>query len=266
MELITQAVRHEIISGVAHITLSSPKSGNALSISLLEHLTQSLKEAEADDSCRVILLQAEGDDFCKGLNLEAAFTKGDKLDLAICQKFLNCLALICTSRKPVIAFVEGNVTGGGVGLVAACDLVIASEHTVFMLPEVLVGMIPALIVPFLLRRMTLGRVKYMTLSTRGIPASEAQVFGLVDEVARDEIAHTLNKQLQRLFRASPHALAESKRYCERLQAEELNQQLEIALDQLSSWLDQPDVVGGIRAFAEGFSPPWFQKYRGDKNV
>jgi hypothetical protein len=51
-----------------------------------------------------------------------------------------------------------------------------------------------------------------------------------------------------------------------LQAEELNQQLEIALDQITSWLEQPDVVGGIRAFAEGFSPPWFQKYRGDKNV
>lgn len=262
MELMTGTVRYEIISGVARITLSSPNSGNALTVSLLEHLIQSLKQAEVDDSCRVIVLQAEGDDFCKGLNLEATFTKGDRLDLAICKKFLNCLTLICNSSKPVIAFVEGYVTGGGVGLVAACDLVLASEHTVFMLPEVLVGMIPCLIVPFLLRRMTLGRVKYMTLSTQGIPASEAQVFGLVDELATDGMAYTLNRQLQRLFRSSPHALAESKRYFDRLQAEELNQQLEIALDQLTSWLEQPDVVGGIRAFAEGFSPPWFQKYRG----
>ncbi len=263
---MTQALRYEIVSGVARITLSSPKSGNALNISLLEHLTQSLKEAEAHDACRVILLQAEGDDFCKGLDLEAAFAKGERLDPEIFKKFLNCLTLICNSTKPVIAFVEGNVTGGGVGLVAVCDLVLASEQAVFMLPEVLVGMIPALIAPFLLRRMTPGRVKYMTLSTRRISASEAQVFGLVDEVATDGMTHTLNRQLQRLFRSSPHALAESKRYFERLHIEDLNQQIEIALDQLTSWLEQPDVVGGIRTFTEGFSPPWFQKYPAGKNV
>lgn len=259
---MTEAFRYEVISGVARLTLSSPNSGNLLTVSLVEHLSQCLKQAEADDSCRVIVLQAEGEDFCKGLNLEAVFARGDRLDTAIFRKFLDCITLIGNSTKPVIAFVEGNVTGGGVCLVAACDVVIASKYAVFMLPEALVGMIPAIVTPFLLRRMTLGRVKYMTLSTRGIPASEAQVFGLVDEVAVDGMAYTLNKQLQRLFRSSPHALAESKRYFHRLQAEELNQQMEIALDQITSWLEQPDVVGGIRAFAEGFSPPWFQKYRG----
>jgi methylglutaconyl-CoA hydratase/polyketide biosynthesis enoyl-CoA hydratase PksH len=266
MELITEAFQYEIRSAVARLTLSSPNSGNLLTVSLVEHLSQGLKQAEADDSCRVIVLQAEGEDFCKGLNLEAAFARGDRVDTAIFRKFLDCITLISNSTKPVIAFVEGNVTGGGVCLVAACDVVIASEYAVFMLPEAIVGMIPAIVTPFLLRRMTLGRVKYMTLSTRGIPASEAQVFGLVDEVAVDGMAYTLTRQLQRLFRSSPHALAESKRYFDRLQAEELNQQLEIALDQITSWLEQPDVVGGIRAFAEGFSPPWFQKYRGDKNV
>jgi methylglutaconyl-CoA hydratase/polyketide biosynthesis enoyl-CoA hydratase PksH len=262
MELITKAVQYETISGVAHITLLSPKSGNALTIPLIKALIQSIKQAVTDESCRAIVIAAEGADFCKGLDLEAVFCSGDRPDPNIFKMFLDCLYLISTCSLPVIACVEGNVTGGGAGLVAACDLVLATENVVFMLSEVIVGMIPALITPFLLRRMTLGRVKYMTLSTRGINALEAKDFGLVDEVATDGMSNTLNRQLQRLFRSSPRAIAESKQLFAQLDSGELHRQMELDLNHLLSWLEQPEVVEGVRTFAEGFSPPWFKKYRG----
>lgn len=266
MELMTKAVKYEIRAGVAHITLSFLKSSNALSVPLIKALTQSIKEAVADESCRVIVIAAEGSDFCKGLDLEAVFTSDAPPDPAIFKMFVDCLDLIYSCSKPVISCIEGNVTGGGAGLVAACDIVLASENVIFMLSEVLVGMLPTLIAPFLLRRMTLGRVKYMTLSTRGISALEAKEFGLVDEVAIDGMSNTLNRQLKRLFRSSPRAIAESKKLFVKLDSGELHQQMELDLNHLLSWLEQPEVLEGVRTFAEGFSPPWFQKYRGQRNV
>ncbi|NQE34727.1 enoyl-CoA hydratase/isomerase family protein [Microcoleus asticus] len=266
MELTSKAVEYQLDSGVAWIKLASPRSGNALNSALISQLSLSLEEAINDESCRVITISAIGSDFCKGLDLEEAFATGGLPDQEFFKMFLDCLTLIHSSSRPVIACVEGNVTGGGVGLVAACDMVLASNNAVFMLSEALVGMIPAMIAPFLLRRLTPARLRYMALSTRGIPAPEAQIFGLVDEVASEGMSQTLNRQLQRLFCCSPEAIAQSKQYFEQLHSVDLHRQTEIALNQLMSWLKQPEVIEGIEIFTEGFSPPWFQKYKGQSHV
>jgi methylglutaconyl-CoA hydratase/polyketide biosynthesis enoyl-CoA hydratase PksH len=266
MELTSKAVEYQIDSGVAWIKLASPRSGNALNAALISQLSRAIQDAINDESCRVITISATGSDFCRGLDLEEAFAKGDLPDRELFKMFLDCLTLIHSSSRPVIACVEGNVTGGGVGLVAACDIVLASNNAVFMVSEVIVGMIPAMIAPFLLRRLTPARLRYMALSSRGIPAKEAQIFGLVDEVATEGMLQTLNRQLQRLFCCSPHAIAQSKQYFEQLHSVDLHQQTKIALNQQMSWLTQPEVTEGIRTFTEGFSPPWFQKYKGQNHV
>jgi len=209
----------------------------------------------------VITISAEGTDFCKGLDLEEAFANGRHPDPGFLKTFLDCLMLICSSSRPVIASVEGHVTGGGVGLVAACDLVLTTKDVIFMLSEVIVGMIPALITPFLLRRMASARIGYLTLSTRGINAPEAKAFGLVDEVAEDGMETTLHRQLQRLLRSSPSAVAASKRYFNRFGSGDLQRQTEMALEESLAWVEQPEVIEGIRTFSEGFSPPWFYKHR-----
>ena len=145
-------------------------------------------------------------------------------------------------------------------LVAACDLVLATSDASFMLSEVIVGLIPALIAPFLRRRLSSARVRYMTLSSRAINADEAWQFGLVDEVAKEGMMRALDRQLKRLFRSNPSALAESKRYFAELDGTTLERQVEIALKHATSWLSQPEVVEGMQSFVDGFSPPWWQKY------
>lgn len=266
MELTSKAVEYQLDSGVAWIKLASPRSGNALNAALISQLSRSLEEAINDESCRVITITATGSDFCKGLDLEEAFAKNGLPDEEFFKMLVDCLTLIYSSSRPVIACVEGNVTAGGVGLVAACDIVLASNNAVFMLSEVILGMIPTLIAPFLLRRLTPARLRYMTLSSRRIPAPEAHIFGLVDEVATEGMSQTLNRQLQRLFCCSPHAIAQSKQYFDQLHSVDLHRQTEIALNQKMSWLKQPEVIEGIQTFAEGFSPPWFQKYKGQTHV
>lgn len=259
--MVSESIRYQTHAGVSYITLSSPQTGNALSVPMIESLHRALSQASADETCRVVVIEAAGQVFCTGMDFQSALAAGPHPDLGACKIFQQCLHLICQSSRPVIARVEGDVTAGGLGLIAACDLVIASERVIFMLSEAIVGMIPALITPFLLRRLPMSRIRYMTLSTSGVRAKEARVFGLVDEVvAADDMETAVNRQLKRLLRASPHALAESKRYFARLESADLEQQSALALTQLDSWLEQAEVAEGIRAFAEGFAPAWFQKY------
>lgn len=258
-------VRSSTCAGVVAITLSSPESGNALRPELLAALTQAMEQAEQDTSCRVILLSAAGPSFCQGADFDSLFTPEGKPDPAYPELFLRCLSTVRKASRPVIACVDGKVTGGGVGLIAACDLVIAAPTAAFLLPEVLVGMIPALITPFLLRRLQPAHVRALTLSARSVGAREAQRLGLVDEVGEEGeegLERAVKGQLERLFRASPAAIRESKQYFDRLHDEVMREQTDLAIRSLLSWLGRADVAEGIRQFAEGFSPPWFQKYKG----
>jgi methylglutaconyl-CoA hydratase/polyketide biosynthesis enoyl-CoA hydratase PksH len=254
---MTETVRCEIEPGIARITLAAAQSGNALNADSLHALREALAQAEGDEGCRTIVLSAEGSDFCSGLDLTTALAEPAGRDPRIFQDFIDCLMTIRRSSRPVIASISGNVKGGGVGLAAACDLVIAGEGATFMLPEVVIGMIPALIAPFLLTRLTLAQIRYMTLSSRSFTAKEANTLGLVDEVASGGLVSTTKRQIRRILRSSPQALTQSKRYFERLDSQDLNRHTAMAKAELESWVKCPEVLNGLRAFAEGFSPPWF---------
>lgn len=254
------AVACAIEAGVAYVTLSAPASGNLLTGSLLEGITRALDRAAGDATCRAIVLSAEGEKFCGGLDLEAAFASEGGIDPAFVALSLDCLSRIRGARVPVIACVDGDVTGGGVGLTAACDIVIASPRAVFMLSEVIVGMIPAMIAPFLLRRLTPARLGYLAQSSRGVRGVEAREIGLVDELGEEGVDAALHRQLQRILRSSPEALAETKQYIDALSAADPARQIDIARDRILGWLRRPEVVEGARVFAEGGAPPWFRRH------
>lgn len=253
-------IRFEIDQAVARITLAAPESGNALNTILVEGLLHALAQAENDPNCRVIVLSAEGTYFCQGLDTEEAFTKDGQPNRALLERLLQVAKTIRSSRMPVIACVDGHVNGGGIGLVAVADIVIAAPTATFMLPEVIVGMIPAVVGVFLLRRITPARLGYLASSTRGIRGLEAREMGLVDELADNGVEHALEMQLKRLLRSSPRSLAETKRYLETLTPNDFSTQATMALEKLYAWLSDPEVIEGIRVFTEGGAPPWFSKY------
>jgi enoyl-CoA hydratase/carnithine racemase len=255
---MTRAVRYDLRSRVAQVTLAG-ESGNVLNTPVIEAIRDHVGRAIDDPECRVIVLRADGADFCRGLDFGAVHA--DTGDLrAMAKAFAECVTLVHGAPKPVIACLEGHVVGGGVGLAAACDIVLAQEHVTFTLPEAIVGMIPAVITPFLLRRMSAGRVRYLAISTRALPAAEAARFGLVDELVGGEMRHALNTQLKRLFRTSPMAVAEMKRRLQQLDGGRLQREIDGSLEQLDAWLDQRHAIDGVRTFADGFSPSWFEKY------
>jgi enoyl-CoA hydratase/carnithine racemase len=255
---MSSGVQYVMHSGVATILLAAPASGNVLNKANVEQIAGMVQRAGSEESCRVIVIAAEGPDFCRGMDFDMVLE--DRLDTEkLGWSLVHCLRSICDSSKPVIACIEGNVMGGGMGLVASCDLILAAPQATFMLPEVVVGMVPALITPFLLRRMPAGKAQYMAISSRSIGALEAMTFGLVDEVTTEGMEEALNRQVRRLFCSSPQAIATVKGYIERLHGPEFDKAMTLAVGQLVSWLEEPEAVAGIRAFAEGFTPPWFQK-------
>jgi enoyl-CoA hydratase/carnithine racemase len=256
------AVYYECRSSVAYLTLAAPESGNVLSRDILDGIVGGVGKSNEDPHCRVIVLAALGSDFSKGMDLESLLSAAPQSIPEFCRDFVNCLETICRSSRPVIACVNGAAAGGGVGLLAACDTVVASEASRFMLPEVILGMIPALITPFLLQRMPIGRIRHMAVSSRSLTAAEAHGWGLIDEVAHPSMQEALDRQLGRLLRSSPEALAGAKTYLGSVSEAERVKQTDAALAALVAWLQRPGATDGIRAFANGFSPAWFEKYKG----
>jgi methylglutaconyl-CoA hydratase/polyketide biosynthesis enoyl-CoA hydratase PksH len=279
---MADAVRFETVDGVCFVTLAAAANGNAVNLDLVDGLERALDTVAADPGTRALVVSAEGPSFCRGLDLEAFLVRGGLPERAQLRRLPACLARLRGARVPVIAVVDGEATGGGVGLAAACDIVLATPRARFMLTEPIIGLVPATIVPFLLPRIGPGRLRSMTLSTRGIPAVEAHRYGLVDELvdelvgepvgepvdgaAGDGVAGPLRTQLQRIFRSAPQALAEAKRYYDRLTAADQDRQIEAALDQFTTWLARDDVAEGVRQFGEGFAPPWFARYGGRLDV
>lgn len=258
-------VRFDVIDGVCFATLAGA-GGNPINFELVDGLERALDAAESDPGCRAMVISAEGPTFCRGLDLDALLADGRLPERAQLRRLPACLARIRRARVPVIAVADGEAMGGGVGLLAACDLVMATENARFMLSEPIVGLVPATIVPFLLLRICPGRLRAMTMSTRGVGAAEAHQYGLVDELVGERPEPALRDQLQRIFRCAPHALAEAKRHYDGLTAADLDRRIEVGLDELTDWLARDDVVAGLRSFCEGFAPPWFARYRGRMDV
>lgn len=243
-----------VVGEVARITLCATENDNALSTAHVTALAAALDVASARAEVRVLVLDSRADSFCRGLDLgEGASAEG-------LEAFAASLRLILTSKKPVVAVVAGPALGGGLGLAAACDLVVANETASFGLPEVIFGMIPAMVAPVLARRIGVGRAAALALGSRTLDAREALLLGLVDIVAADA-EKGLTQVLGRLLRSSPSALGATKSWFRELSGDAAAD-VARGRDLLGDWLLTPDPKAGARAFRDGESPPWFSKPKG----
>jgi enoyl-CoA hydratase/carnithine racemase len=238
----------------AEVRLSLPKRSNALDEAAIEALYEALLAARADPSWRVLVISAEGDEFCRGLDLERAFESGGRPSRATLERFSASLLMLASMDRPTIAHVEGAATGGGVGLAAACELVIASERATFTLPELLVGMIPALIAPFLLRRLGPRRFVHLATGARTCSSHEALAIGLADQIGE------LEEQVARTLRTSKVAADRTKSLVMELEsARDLQEAARISVGALDAWLDRTDVREGLNDFASGLAPKWWRR-------
>jgi methylglutaconyl-CoA hydratase len=199
-----------VAGGVATLTLDSPANRNALSRAMRAQLRTAVAEALADDAVRVLVLDHTGRVFCSGMDLSEA-AGGGAQEQGV-REFPEILALIWSSPKPVLAVVRGPARAGGVGLLAACDVVVAASSSTFGFSEVRLGLVPAVISAVVLPRMVRHVAHRLMLTGQVFDAEAAAAGGLVDLVVPDrDVDGELRAQLVHLTAGAPAALAETKR-------------------------------------------------------
>lgn len=205
----------EIDNGVGIITLDRAERHNAFDNVLLQELVRALGSMSRDDSVRVVVLSAAGKSFCAGADLgwmrESAelSSEENQRDARVMAEMLKRLA---TMPKPTIARVQGAAYGGGVGLVAACDIAIATFEVQFRFSEVRLGIIPAVISPYVIAAMGVRHARRYMLTGELFSAAEAYRIGLIHEMVADEAAldMAVGQIVDTLLRNGPRALAECK--------------------------------------------------------
>lgn len=240
---------------VVTITLNRPERNNSISAGLLRDLTAALDAAENSATCRAVILQGRPGLFCTGMDfVEAAESKDDARDMMAVEGYMALLKRLAALPKPVIAKLDGKVVAGGVGIVAACDLVIATPRTEFSLSEALWGILPCCVIPFLIRRVGFQKAYAMTLTTRTWPAAEAAAIHLVDEVTEtpDE---SIRKLMLRLGLLEDETILELKNYFRKmwLLSSEMEQ---TAVAEISRLTAKPQVRQGIKNYVSTGRFPW----------
>jgi methylglutaconyl-CoA hydratase len=200
----------EVSRGVATLTLDSPANRNALSRAMRAQLREALARALADDAVRVVVLDHTGRAFCSGMDLSEA-AGGGAQDQGV-REFPEILQTLWSSPKPVLAAVRGPARAGGVGLLAACDVVVAGSSATFGFSEVRLGIVPAVISAVVVPRMLPHAAHRLMLTGEVFDAATAAAGGLVDlAVPDDEVDAAVAAQVTALAAGAPAALAETKR-------------------------------------------------------
>jgi enoyl-CoA hydratase len=249
-------VRYAVDGCVARLTLDSPHNRNALSTVLVEQLHEGLRKAAADAGVRTVVLGHTGRTFCAGADLrEAAGREPGDVAVDRARELTGTLRAILELPVPVIAAVDGHVRAGGLGLVGACDIVVAGAGSTFALTEARIGVAPSVISLTLLPKMTpraAGRY-FMTGETFG--AREAVDGGLAT-VATDDVESTVAELTAQIGRGSPQGLAASKALTTAATLRAFDRDATALTEQSAALFVSDEAREGMLAFLQKRPPRW----------
>ena len=245
---------------VARITLNRPDVHNAFDEESIHALTGAFTALGQEPAIRAIVLTGEGRSFCAGADLNwmkhvARYSLEE--NVADARHLQQMLAAMANCPKPTIARVHGIARGGGTGLVAACDIAIAAESVQFAFSEVRLGLVPAVIAPFVLEKIGPGAARALFVSGAAFPAAEAHRLGLIQQVVPDaELDAAVDRTLEEVLAAGPQAVAMLKRLLRRIEDKTPAEVAEDTVAALAAARVSPEGQEGIRAFLEKRRPNW----------
>jgi methylglutaconyl-CoA hydratase len=249
------------VRGVATLTLNRPQVHNAFDDRLIAALTHELRELEHNAQVRVVVLAAEGKSFSAGADLNwmqrmAKYSEADNIRDAVA--LANLMRVLDTMSKPTVARVQGAAFGGGVGLVACCDIACASSAAVFCLSEVRLGLIPAVISPYVIAAMGQRNARRYFLTAERFDAQEALRIGLVHAVVEPaQLDATLTQMIDELLKGGPHAIAEAKDLIASVSNRPVDQALaEDTAARIARIRVSSEGQEGTNAFLEKRAPGW----------
>lgn len=240
--------------GVARVTLARPEVRNAFNAEVIRELRDAFTALSGDDAVRAVVLAGEGKTFCGGADINwmrGALELGYEQNVADAEAMSDMFRAIDRCSKPVIGRIHGAALGGGAGLTAVCDIAIASSETVFGFTEVKLGIIPAVISPFVLAKIGVTHARALFLTGERFDAQRARAIGLVHEVvALDALDGAVERIISELRTAGPNAVAAAKALIARVSAATYDETRATTAAAIAKQRVSEEGQAGLRAFLE----------------
>jgi len=248
--------------GIATITLNRPDKRNAISYELIDDLIAALRQASAA-TAQVIILTGAGKAFCSGMdldNLKELTGRTNEQNLKDSETMALLFRTLYDFPKPTIAAVNGPAIAGGTGLATLCDFTLAAPEAKFGYTEVRIGFVPAIVSSFLIANIGEKRARDLLLTGRIFGAEEANRLGLVNEIlAPERLMPRAHEVARQLMENSPASLRATKKLLFGYTQDQLDRQIEQAVQANASIRQTADFKEGINSFLEKRKPTWTGK-------
>ena len=247
---------------VARVWFNRPETHNALSAEVGDALVAVVAGLRADATCRVLVLGGRGPSFCAGADLgamKASANASYDANLAEARRLGVMFAALADFPKPIVGRIHGGVYGGGVGFCCACDIAVASDDARFGLTEVRLGILPALISPYVIRRLGDRAARELMLTGERFDAARALAAGIVNHVVpAGELDAKVNERATELLKGGPEAQARIKQLFERWNESGWNDYRASLPETLARVRSGEEAKDGLAAFFEKRKPRWLE--------
>ena len=260
--MLTSPISLVVEPPIARLRLNRPDKRNALTRQMIVEMNEALRTVADDEAVRLLILSAEGTVFCAGMDLGEMQQRACSSNPAEewqedSECYRDLLSRLFTLPMPTVTVAQGPVLAGGIGLVLACDIVLADESAFFWLPEPRRGITAAIVAPLLLYRMGAGAAHYLLLSGERVKADAALRWGLChDTVAAERLAARTDTLAAAILEGAPSALSMTKRHLRECAAAGLADQSQRGLTISADARRTPDAREGLAAFLEHRPPAW----------
>lgn len=250
-----QTIKVDLQGTICHLQIHRPEANNTINDLLINELSHALQRCE--DSVTVVVLKGLAEVFCfgadfQGIHDEMKSSNGPRSSTS--EPLYNLWLKLSTGPYITVAYVRGKANAGGIGFVAACDLVLADETAVFSLSELLFGLYPACVMPFLIKRIGYQKAHYLTVMTKTVDSKQALEWGMIDALdSRGD--RLLNLHLRRLQCLSKSSIREYKEYMSGF-SQILHDSKYSALSANASMFSNNDNLQGITHYVETGQFPW----------
>jgi len=245
---------------VLRLTLNRPEVRNAFDEEVIQTLSAAAFHASEDRSIRAIVLAGNGKAFCAGADIgwmAKAIAYSRQENLSDAEDLARLLERLDTLPVPVIGRIQGSALGGGVGLAAICDIAIAAEDAVFALSEVKLGILPAVVAPYVLRKIGISAARELFLTGARFDAARAREMGLVHEVVpASDLDVAVRRRVDEVLTAGPDGIAKAKALIREIAGLHPEDVIGITTNAIASQRVSEEGQEGLRAFLEKRKPSW----------
>jgi len=255
-----ETIRVERKESVAWLSFDRPEVHNAFNARLIGEMTDAVLGVGEDESVRIVVLTGTGKSFCAGADLNWMREIVDysyEQNLQESMALAEVLHMIFSLPKPTIAMVNGSAIGGGTGFLSACDIAVAAEEAMFGLSEVKIGLVPAAISPYVIRKIGESKAREYFLTGRRVSARKAQEIGLVNEVVPGrDLRKTVDHLIDLLLTSGPEAIASCKELIFNVPLMTMEEAKEYTAKMIAGLRVSEEGQEGMAAFLEKRKPRW----------